>query len=325
MTLRDTLEQLARSGRTQDALEELDARFAAGEGPAALILAHWHMIGEFVPRDLAKARDCFAAAAAWGEAAAEAPLVALMANGAGGQPREWPEALARFTAAGANDPMIACQAALIADMAIDPVGNPLNAFAPEFLSRDPLVVLFRNFMTHAECDAVIAWAESRLAPAMVVDPSSGALISDPIRDSSAAAFPFLDENPFLHAINRRIAAASRSKSEQGEPAQVLSYRPGQQYRLHMDAIPGAQNQRIQTMLVYLNDDFDGGATYFPEADLAVKAARGDAICFSNVTADMRPAATARHAGQPVTRGTKFILSRWIRQRPLDLSRPAPGA
>jgi prolyl 4-hydroxylase len=32
---------------------------------------------------------------------------------------------------------------------------------------------------------------------------------------------------------------------------------------------------------------------------------------------------ARHAGYPVRRGTKFLLSRWIRERALDLSGP-PG-
>src|SRR3546814_2304154 len=53
-----------------------------------------------------------------------------------------------------------------------------------------------------------------LAPSLVVHPQTGELVYDKIRTSSAAAFPLLHERPFLHAINRRIADASRSRSEE---------------------------------------------------------------------------------------------------------------
>lgn len=317
-------EDLARTGHAAKAVELLHKHLAKGDGSAASTLAHWHMTGEFVTRDLGKSRDFFAQAASLGDSDAEAPLTALLANGAGGLDRHWDEALARFAKLGAKDAAVARQAALIAAMDVDSEGDPRSSFTPEFASNDPLIVQFRGFMSPQECAELTVAARDRLSPATVVDPNSGALIRDPVRDSSAAAFPFLYENPFIHALNRRIAAASRSTPEQGEPMQVLAYEPGQQYRLHSDAIPGVANQRIQTFLVFLTEDFDGGATYFPEPDLSLRPAVGDAICFSNVSADMRPAASARHCGMPVTRGTKMILSKWIRQFPLDLSRPHPS-
>lgn len=319
MSLLDNVNDLLGRGGVQQALEMINARLALRDGQAALILAHWRMIGDVIPRDLLRARELFALASEWGEHAADGPLVALLGNGAGGQVRRWKEARERFETMGATDRRIAHQAALLNAMMIDRHGDPTGAFEHKVVSQDPLVVTFHHFMTAHECNAVIEAVSERLAPAMVFDPTSHALIRDPVRDSSAAAFPFLDENPFIHALNRRIAAASRSTPEQGEPTQVLVYRPGQQYRLHSDAIPGERNQRIQTFLVYLTEDFEGGATHFPHGDLSLRPMRGDAICFSNVTADMRPAVNARHAGLPVTKGTKYILSKWIRRVPLDVS------
>ncbi|WP_294172114.1 2OG-Fe(II) oxygenase, partial [uncultured Sphingomonas sp.] len=123
--------------------------------------------------------------------------------------------------------------------------------------------------------------------------------------------------------NRRIAAATGTTYEQGEPMQVLSYAPGQQYKLHSDALTGDVNQRVVTFLVYLNDDYDGGATVFPDLHLMVRGSRGEGLLFRNVTAEGAPHPLARHAGQPVTSGRKMLLSKWIRMSPLDLSGP-PG-
>lgn len=315
VTLDDQPSDPAFSGLS---LESLEARLAARDGEAAFILANWLMAGERIPRNLHRARDLFRQAAEAGIREAEAPLVALLANGAGGQSRHWIDAVERFADAAKSQPALRAQSECLAQMAIDDTGEPAGDFTPQFLSHDPLIVRYPEFMTAAECDAVIAMSQPLLRSATVVDPRSGALVRDPVRDSSTAAFPFLCETPFLHAINRRIAAASRSTYEQGEPTQVLHYAPGQQYKLHSDAIPRATNQRIQTFLVYLNDDFAGGATFFPQANLRLRPPRGTAVCFSNVTADMRPSPNAVHSGEPVTSGTKMVLSKWIRRYPLDL-------
>src|SRR3546814_11532058 len=117
-----------------------------------------------------------------------------------------------------------------------------------------------------------------LAPSLVVHPQTGELVYDKIRTSSAAAFPLLHERPFLHAINRRIADASRSQWEQGEPTQILHYTTDQEYKLHSDALPGG-HKRIQTFHVYLTDDFGVGETSFPPRDPPIRFPQGNAICF----------------------------------------------
>jgi len=158
---------------------------------------------------------------------------------------------------------------------------------------------------------------------VVIDPRSGRFVRDPVRTSAAAAFPFVLESPVLHAIGRRIARISGTRPEQGEPPQILRYGPGEEYRPHVDALPGGDNQRIVTVLIYLNDGYEGGGTHFPAANLTINGRQGDAIVFRNVTAAGAVDGTTRHAGLPVTRGEKFLLSRWIRARPLDLRGP-PG-
>ncbi len=148
---------------------------------------------------------------------------------------------------------------------------------------------------------------------MIID-AAGSTRPDPVRTSDGSAMHWLIEDPAIHALNRRLAAASASAWEQGEPLQILRYSPGQQYRNHLDYIPGADNQRVRTALVYLNADFEGGQTAFVRAGLMVKARKGNGIVFQNALPDGRADPMSEHAGLPVTRGTKYLASRWIRQR-----------
>ena len=91
-----------------------------------------------------------------------------------------------------------------------------------------------------------------LEPSVVVDSATGRQVRDPLRTSDGIGFTWPLENPAVHALNRRIAAASGTDVERGEPLQVLRYKPGEQYRTHFDAIPGFANQRVMTMIVWLN-------------------------------------------------------------------------
>ena len=69
-----------------------------------------------------------------------------------------------------------------------------------------------------------------------------------------------------------------------------------------------------TALIWLNDDYDGGKTDFPDAGVRVKGGVGDLLLFHNVTASGSPDERMMHAGLPVTRGVKWMASRWIRGR-----------
>ena len=80
-----------------------------------------------------------------------------------------------------------------------------------------------------------------------------------------------------------------------------------------------------TFLVFLNEDFEGGETEFPKAGIAFRGRTGDGLFFANVTRDGRPDPLTLHAGRPPTRGEKWILSQWIRERPPSEAAAAPSA
>ena len=314
---------LASRGRVAEAYALLDRAIGHGDAIAAFTLANWRLSGQFVRRDLGLSRDLFGRAVQLGLEEARPTYIALLANGAGGVERHWDAALEELRTLAQRDPLAASQLALLGSMALSDEGNPTEVARSRQLSREPRIETRSGFLTPGECAYLIKRATPLLEDSVVINPTTGAFMRDPIRTSRAAAFPFVDEDPVIHAINRRIAAATETAYEQGEPLQVLGYEPGQEYKLHSDALPPGSNQRILTFLVYLNEDFDGGDTYFPDLDLAFRGGTGDAILFANVDAQGAPDMRTRHAGRPVRSGRKMLLSKWIRSAPLDLSGP-PG-
>lgn len=316
-------EALASRGKIEEAYRTLETAIDSGDPEAAASLASWRMTGDLIRRDLGRARDLFGRACHLGLDAADAPYTALLANGAGGVERHWQGALDRIQQRAQRDRTAQVQLAMLQAMSLTGLGDPKSIPAAQTVSARPQVAVIPGFMTPRECLYVSLVAEPLLAPSVVVHPGTGHLVRDPIRSSTAAMFPFIAEDPVLHAINRRIAAATQTAYEQGEPLQVLSYAPGQEYKLHSDALANEPNPRITTLLVYLNENYRGGETHFPRANLRHRGQTGDALIFDSLCADGRPDEMAWHAGLPVLAGRKLLLSKWIRSRPLDLSGP-PG-
>ena len=65
--------------------------------------------------------------------------------------------------------------------------------------------------------------------------------------------------------------------EHGEGIQILKYTPGQEYKAHYDFFSStskaANNNRISTLIMYLNDVEQGGETFFPKLNLSVTPKR----------------------------------------------------
>lgn len=313
-------EALAASGRSVEAVQLLGKAVAAGDPAAAYTLGIWYLTGSYLPRDLVSSREFFSRAGELGHADAKHFHIALLGNGTGG-PRRWHEAIERLAELAKTDDEARLQSRTLQSMVIDDAGDPVSVPPPRQLSESPHVLLFPKLLTQQECAFLIHTAEPRLEPSVVVDPRSGRFVAHPVRTSDSTGFSRPEENPALHALTRRLAAASGTDVAQGEPLQVLRYQLGQQYRAHSDALPGADNQRILTMLVYLNDDYEGGETCFVNSGLKFKGGTGDAVLFRNAGDDGRPDPAAVHAGLPVIRGSKLLASRWIRSRPIDPGKP----
>jgi len=273
--------------------------------------------GEGGGRDLAGARELFRQAAGLGRVDAAVIYANFLAAGVGG-PREWAAALRLLASLAEVNPRSRRELERIEAMALTPEGDPLAVPEGELLCQAPSITLFPGLFSPAECAFLAGAAGPMLEPAVVVDPVSGRQRPDPVRVCDSAGFPWPLENPAIHALNRRLAAASGTAPEQGEPLQVLRYRPGGEYKPHFDAIPGFANQRVMTFLVWLNEDYEGGETYFPTPGLKLKGRVGDGVLFRNAGPDGRREPAAGHAGLPVTGGEKLLASRWIREGTFEM-------
>jgi prolyl 4-hydroxylase len=268
-------------------------------------------------RDLAGARELLRQSAGLGRVDAAVIFANFLAAGVGG-PREWAGALRLLAALAEVNPRSRRELERIEAMALGPEGDPLAVPEGERLCEAPALTRFAGLFTPAECAWLAEAAAPMLAPAVVVDPASGRQRPDPVRVCDSAGFTWPLENPAVHALNRRLAAASGTAPEQGEPLQVLRYRPGGEYKPHFDAVPGFANPRTLTILVWLNDDYAGGETFFPTPGLKLRGRAGDALLFRNTLPDGRRDPSAGHSGLPVTAGEKLIASRWIRARAFEM-------
>lgn len=284
-----------------------------GDRDALYTLGDMHWRGALVELDWAKGLDCFRKAEQAGNAGAGHAVTNLMASGVGCE-RDWPGAVTRLKVEAESDERRAVALALIEAMALDDQGNPARLLNTTRLLTTPDVVECSGLFTPAECNHLRALAEPFFAPSLVTGPNLEQ-IPDPVRTSDCATIFDLIEDPAVHALNRRLAVASGSEYACGEPLLILRYRPGQHYLNHLDALPGLENQRVKTALVYLNDGFEGGYTAFPAAGQSYRGQTGDAIVFRNVGDDGRPDQASMHAGLPVTQGEKYLASRWIRESP----------
>ena len=300
---------LAQTGRETEAVAILERLAGLGEREALFSLADLYWRGGPVRQDFARGRKLFGRASDAGHPMARRAYTNLLANGIAG-PADWPAAMRRLAEEARGDTRRAQMLALIEAMKLDERGDPQALPEGRSLSDTLPVTLFTAAFTPAECDFLITVAEPTYSESLVAS-GTGDNVRDAIRTSDGSTIHWLIEDPAIHAINRRLAALSGTTVEQGEPLQILRYRPGQQYHPHVDWL-GEENARIRTALIYLNDGYAGGETAFLQLGLKIRGRKGDALVFSSIDAEGRFEPRSEHAGLPVTSGTKYLASRWIR-------------
>ena len=310
------------AGQTQQAVQLAQRGAAAGEARALALIGYFRLAGELLPRDLPVAREFLRRAAAAGNADAALTEAALTANGSGGD-ANWAEALRLLSEAAARHGSPASnELALIDAMDLTSDGLPRDLADGNLLSSHPFVKHWKGFLTPAESAHIAMQSRDILEPSRVADPRTGNLIAHPIRTSSAAPLGPTRETLPIRAILMRIAAATGTGIDQGESLTVLHYAPGQQYRPHVDALPGVANQRMGTLILYLNEGYGGGETRFDATGLTVAGRGGDALYFRNLDDNGKADPLSRHAGLPVTHGAKWVATRWIRIQRFDAWNPA---
>lgn len=277
---------------------ELARAAEAGDGAAAARLAVMTGMGLGVTHDWRRAMDLLGRAAQSGFGPARDQIALLT----GTTPtKDWIEAAGTVDLAGW-----------------------LNAPRPRVLSEGPAIFAIDGFLRPEVCDWMIARAAALVEPALVYDPDTGSGRRESVRTNRAAQFDLEKMDVVLALVRERIARTAGLPVPGLEWTQVLHYAVGQTFDWHVDwldpATPGyaadlaARGQRIATVLVFLNDDFDGGETAFEAGGLRHRGRKGDALLWANTLPDGSIDRRTRHAGLPPTRGEKWVLSQWLRGR-----------
>jgi prolyl 4-hydroxylase len=183
---------------------------------------------------------------------------------------------------------------------------------PKIISNDPYIALYPALFSSAECRYLMVIGTPWLEKASVLG-LDGKPRMDGVRDAHSCSVPHLAEDLVVQAVNRTIAAATGTEAGWGEPLNILRYQPGQQYKPHHDGT-GSDNVSVRdlTALIWLNDAYEGGETDFPKIGVRVRGAVGDMLVFRNVRDNGAFDERMIHAGLPVTKGVKWMASRWIR-------------
>ncbi|MEJ2129627.1 MAG: 2OG-Fe(II) oxygenase [Woeseiaceae bacterium] len=171
----------------------------------------------------------------------------------------------------------------------------------------------------------------QLQPSAVIDPDSGEAIAHPVRINQSAQW-FPEQLGWIGKLfEQRLAVAGGYDVAHGEVPSLLHYGPGQRYKAHLDCISRKQaespegieqgGQRTLTLLLSLgDDDYEGGETWFPHFDAGAKARTGELLRFNNTDAAGEPLRNSLHAGQPLASGEKWLLSKWVREKPTPYGR-----
>eukprot|EP01129_Flabellula_baltica_P002365 TRINITY_DN12181_c0_g1_i1.p1 TRINITY_DN12181_c0_g1~~TRINITY_DN12181_c0_g1_i1.p1 ORF type:complete len:247 (+),score=27.24 TRINITY_DN12181_c0_g1_i1:18-758(+) len=186
----------------------------------------------------------------------------------------------------------------------------------EVKSWSPRVFLYHNFLSDEICDYFVELGKQKVTRSKVVGgKNSGPVTSD--ARTSDGAFLFMPD-PVIRQVEKKIADWTHIPVDNGESFYILRYTEGQQYKPHNDYFSdshliGGKGNRMATVLLYLSTPEEGSGTIFPNINLEVPAKKGDAVLFYSLNPDGTSDPKSKHGGQPVAKGTKWAMTKWLRQ------------
>lgn len=189
------------------------------------------------------------------------------------------------------------------------------------------LVMARGFLNADECALLCTMIDANRQRSRVADGVSH------MRTSETCAFD-VDE-PLIQLLDLRISLFLGVGPQFGEGVQGQRYAVGQEFRSHADYFKSTDpedtahllrcGQRTWTAMIYLNEPEAGGETYFHSLDHDFVPEMGTMLCWNNIDAEGKPNPHTIHQGKPVIAGTKYIVTKWFRQRPWDSPLPAAAA
>lgn len=187
------------------------------------------------------------------------------------------------------------------------------------------IYCYQDFMTPGECAELIRMIDADAIPSELYRAGAGADQND-FRTSYSCN---LDRwHPDVLRIDDRICGLTGIDSRRGETLQGQRYAVGQEFKAHTDYFePQGQDftryttvggQRTWTFMIYLNEPEAGGATRFKTIDKSIRPEIGKLVAWNNRRPDGSCNPATIHHGMKVREGTKYVLTKWYRERPWRL-------
>ena len=168
-----------------------------------------------------------------------------------------------------------------------------------------------GFLSDAECDDYIRFAEAIGFEEAMISTPTGMMMMKDVRNNDRV---IVDDVERAQVLYQRLSHHLPSSFKHwwrpiglNERLRLYRYDVGQLFNWHRDGhFQRAVGERSQfTFMVYLNDDFEGGATSFMNDDgvigsgvLQITPVRGMALLFHH---------PLLHRGDSVTAGRKYVL------------------
>ena len=168
-----------------------------------------------------------------------------------------------------------------------------------------------GFLSAEECAALIAQSEKHGYSEAAIRTEDGERLYKDARNNDRIVFDdrALAASMFLRAQSLLPAELDGWRvSRFNERWRYYRYDREQQFTWHLDGTvrPGTGEESFLTFMIYLNEDFEGGATTFPLFNLSVKPEIGKAILFPS---------SYIHSAEVITRGEKYVLVSWLTSTP----------
>ena len=186
------------------------------------------------------------------------------------------------------------------------------------LDRAVQFYVSNNFLGAEECRQLCEKIDAGSYPSPLYDKDRYA----DVRTSSSCNLNSND--PLVADIDTRIASLLGIDRSLGEPLQGQRYQPGERFKEHADFFYVDEpywaqyephgGQRTWTAMIYLNQPERGGATAFKYLDLSLQPIVGRMVIWNNMALDGSPNPWTAHEGQAVEAGTKYIVTKWFRER-----------
>ncbi|MFJ7928659.1 2OG-Fe(II) oxygenase [Peribacillus sp. NPDC096448] len=179
--------------------------------------------------------------------------------------------------------------------------------------EEPLIVVLGNVLSDEECDGLIELSKDKMHRSKIG-------VTHEVNELRTSSSMFFQENEYdiITKIEKRISTIMNIPIEHGEGIQILKYTPGQEYKAHFDFFTSssiaAKNNRISTIILYLNDVEHGGETFFPKVNFSVSPCKGMAVYFEYFYNDNNLNELTLHGGAPVITGEKWVATQWMRRQ-----------